>query len=82
MDKMPSLYYQVEKAITRNDLLSINHRTSAYFEIYFDILFALNRRTHPGEKRMLETALKLDFVPIKLEEKINKYFENLFCGKP
>lgn len=78
MDKMPSMYYQVEKAIARKDELSINHRSSAYFEIYFDIVFALNRKTHPGEKRMLEMASKLDFTPEEMEKDITSYFENLF----
>lgn len=78
MDKMPSLYYQIEKAISRNDILSINHRSSAYFDMYFDIVFALNHKTHPGEKRMLETALNLDITPIGMKQDIEKYFSNLF----
>ena len=81
MDRMPSLYYQVEKAMIRNDLLSVNHRSSEYFAIYFDILFALNKETHPGEKRMLEMALKLDFVPKTMKEDIEEYFDFLFVEK-
>ncbi|AIO18314.1 hypothetical protein KQ51_00426 [Candidatus Izimaplasma bacterium HR1] len=81
MDKMPSLYYQVEKAILRNDLLSLNHRTTEYFAIYFDILFAVNRKTHPGEKRMLEMALELRNKPKGMKEDIQLYFEHLFVEK-
>lgn len=74
LDYMPSLYYQVEKAIKRNDLLSVNHRITAFFEVYFDILFALNKETHPGEKRLLETALLLEKVPFSFESNINDLF--------
>lgn len=78
MDQMPSLYYQVEKAMHRNDKLSINHRSSAYFEMYFDIIFAINRETHPGEKRMLETALRLEKTPKDMQKDIETYFDVLF----
>ncbi len=78
MDKMPSLFYQVEKAKKRNDILSINHRSSAYFEMYFDIVFALNRVTHPGEKRMLEIASALEITPIGMKDDIKEYFDSLF----
>ena len=47
---------QIEKALKRQDLLSINHRSSEFFASYFDLLFALNEQTHPGEKRMLAYA--------------------------
>lgn len=78
MDKMPSMYYQIEKACKRDDLLSMNHRSAAYFEIYFDIIFALNRVTHPGEKKMLEIAKGLDLIPSNMGEDIKEYFEFLF----
>ena len=48
---------QIEKAVQRRDLPSINHRLAALLASYFDILFAFNRRLHPGEKRQLEFAL-------------------------
>lgn len=78
MDKMPSLYYQVDKAIKRNDIFSINHRSTAFFEMYYDILFALNKVTHPGEKRLLEIALKLGKLPKDYKKNIEEYFSNLY----
>ena len=54
---IPSYAYQIEKAAKRRDLVSINHRLAALFASYFDILFAVNRQLHPGEKRMVEFAL-------------------------
>lgn len=81
MDKMPSLYYQIEKALNRNDIFSINHRSTAFFEMYFDVLYALNRKTHPGEKRLLETASKLEITPKDMKEDITNYFNNLHGDK-
>jgi len=47
---------QIEDAVRRQDPVSIHHRLAALVASYFDILFALNRVLHPGEKRLLAFA--------------------------
>ena len=47
---------QIDKAVARGDTVSVNHRLAAWMASYFDLLFALNRVLHPGEKRQLEVA--------------------------
>lgn len=75
-DSIPALYHQIAKATKRNDMIAVNHRLSEFFAIYFDILFALNKEPHPGEKRMLEYALKLNVKPPKLALLIQRVFQN------
>lgn len=76
---LPAYSGQILKAVKRGDTVSINHRTAAFLEAYFDILFALNSKTHPGEKRLIPLAKEMCAVlPEHFEENLNKLFSHLF----
>jgi hypothetical protein len=57
---------QIERAARRGDLVSVGHRTSVLLASFFDVLFAINRQTHPGEKRLVEYAQAL--CPLRPED--------------
>ena len=68
-----SYYEQIEKAIKRNDFVSINHGISAFLGSYFDVIFAMNELLHPGEKRLIRYAKdNCKILPKDFEENINK----------
>ena len=78
---LPSYDAQLRKAVSREDRPSVNHRMAAFLESYFDILFALNRMTHPGEKRMdstLKATAKL--LPKNFGENLDEAFACMFAN--
>lgn len=76
---LPSYDAQIKKAAARKDMVSVNHRTAAFLESYFDIIFAWNRLTHPGEKRMVQYAKEqAEVLPADFEENLGCLFQNLF----
>lgn len=78
---MPAYSDQIRKAVKRRDLVSINHRTAAFMESYFDVIFALNEQTHPGEKRLIRLAKeRCAILPNHFEENIQKLYSNLFTN--
>lgn len=75
---LPSYDKQIKKAISRSDLPSISHRTAAFLESYFDILFAMNGMLHPGEKRMMEKLKNAEILPEDFEENLNTLFKSQY----
>ena len=76
---LPSYDVQIKKALARKDVVSVNHRTAAFLESYFDIIFAMNKLTHPGEKRMVRYAKEqAEILPADFEENLDKLFKNIF----
>lgn len=76
---LPSYDMQIKKALKRGDMVSVNHRTAAFMESYFDIIFALNKLTHPGEKRMVQYAIQdAEILPEDFEKNIEDLFTNMY----
>jgi predicted nucleotidyltransferase len=64
---------QAAKAIARQDLVSVNHRVAAWLASYADIVFALNRVLHPGEKRLPQhLSLECDTLPADLLPSVSR----------
>jgi hypothetical protein len=57
-DSIVSYDKQITKSIYRKDFVNLNNRISAFLASYFDIVFAINELTNPGEKRIMEICLK------------------------
>ena len=78
---LPSYDAQIAKAVRRGDLVSVNHRTAAFMESYFDVIFALNRLTHPGEKRLVSLCrAQCAVLPEDFEENIARLYGDLFAN--
>jgi len=68
---IPAYAHQIQKAVQRKDLVSINHRLAAFFASYFDVVFALNRVLHPGDKRQLAFAAQYcSILPLQMVEDV------------
>lgn len=71
-NNLSAYYYQIEKAIKRKDLISINHRIAALLASYFDIIFSVNEMPHPGEKKLLKILNgSCKKVPFNIEKNIS-----------
>ena len=76
---LPAYVGQIRKAASRSDLVSVNHRTAALLESYFDILFALNGQTHPGEKRLVSLCRQhCSLLPDRFEENLDALWRDMF----
>lgn len=66
-----SYRYQLAGAVARGDQVSVNHRVAAILASYFDVLFAVNRKLHPGEKRLVEIAVaECERIPAGMCEQV------------
>ncbi len=76
---LPSFDMQIKKAENRGDLVSVNHRVTEFLASYFDIIFALNEMTHPGEKRMQSIcSAECKILPDHFDENLNRLFAGMF----
>ncbi|MBR3973588.1 MAG: DUF4037 domain-containing protein [Oscillospiraceae bacterium] len=76
---LPSYDGQIRKAAGRDDKVSICHRTAAFMESYFDIIWALNEQSHPGEKRLVSLCkAHCKKLPNHFEENLNTLYHHLF----
>ena len=80
---IPSYFFQIEKAVKRGDLVSINHRLAGLLASYFDIVFAVNRELHPGEKRLVEKAVaSCKKLPEEMEADVTAVLSLSGSGEP
>jgi hypothetical protein len=69
-----SLLRQIEVAVDRQDLVSVQHRSRALLASYFDVLFAANGVPHPGEKRLVQQArLRCARLPRTFEAQVETF---------
>lgn len=78
---IPSYDMQIKKAVLRGDKTAVTHRTAEFLASYYDVIFALNRLTHPGEKRLEEIcARQCGLLPRNFSENLDRLFAELFTG--
>lgn len=78
---LPSYDMQIKKAAGRGDTVSINHRTAEFLASYFNVIFAVNKLTHPGEKRLVQLCKeRCKILPNNFEKNLNELFSEMFSG--
>ncbi len=76
---IPSFMVQMEKAMKRKDMVNINQCTNRFLNSYFDIVFALNEKLHPGEKRLMQICMEeCKILPVNFELNIRLLLNSMF----
>lgn len=76
---IPSFMAQLEKAMKRKDMVNINQCAQRFLNSYFDIIFALNEKLHPGEKRLVQVCLEeCKILPVNFELNIRLFLNSMF----
>lgn len=60
---------QIRSSQRRGDLPAVAHRVGHLVDTWFNLLFALNSRLQPGEKRLLVHAAKLPVQPARMVDR-------------
>ena len=77
-----SYRYQLARAVARGDWVSTNHRVAAILASYFDLLFAINRELHPGEKRLADlAAATCTKIPAGMREQVEGLVAAVAAGE-
>lgn len=66
----PAYGRQIAKALARGDAVSVNHRIAALLASWFDIVFAVNEKPFPGEKRLQQRLAELGSFPFAAPDRI------------
>ena len=70
--QMPAFIFQMRKAVLRQDRVALNQVMAKFFASYFDIVFAINEKLHPGEKKLVDyVKTRCDWIPNNFESRIN-----------
>ncbi|HYC02239.1 MAG TPA: nucleotidyltransferase domain-containing protein [Azospirillaceae bacterium] len=78
---LSSFETQLLRALERGDPVAANHRAAALLASYFDVIFALNRQPHPGEKRLLDAAASLPAIPVNLRRDVTTFLRATVTGE-
>lgn len=79
---LPSYDGQIQKAARRKDLISVNHRTAEFFASYFDVIFALNEKLHPGEKKLLDICERqCAILPVDFRTEIENLLKTIYTDE-
>lgn len=70
-----SFLRQLELAAERGDAISVNHRAAAFAASWFDVLFAVHRAPHPGEKRLLSFSQDAGLVDAAAQRLLDRLMQ-------